>query len=58
MVWTWRYIFTVGVVLGIVGFFFMLLNTEYPWWVIAVGISVLLAPALVYWFAQPPLSTD
>ncbi len=55
MMWTWRWIFTPGVVSGILGFISMLLSTEYPWWVIAVGIVVLLA---TYWFARPPLSID
>ena len=57
MVWTWGWVFSPAVVLGLLGFVAILFNTG-DMWVIGGGLVVVIAVLLYYLATRPELGTD
>jgi phosphohistidine phosphatase SixA len=57
MIWTWQYVFTPAVVIGLVGFIALLIDTNN--WVVVIGGAIVIAVGFAYyWLERPRLGVD
>jgi phosphohistidine phosphatase SixA len=57
MVWTWQWVFSLGVGAGLIGFFALLFSTG-QWVLTGGGLVVVILVFIYYWLIQPRLGTN
>ncbi len=57
MIWTWQWVFSIAVLLGLVGFLALLFDTG-NWTTIRAGAVILRRDRGLYWLMRPRLGTD